>query len=215
MKLILLGPPGAGKGTQASFLAEKFGLVKVSSGDILRAAVRSGSKLGVEANKYMAAGKLVPDNIIIDLILDRVSGAECISGFLLDGFPRTKEQADALTKVGIDIDSVVEIKVPDDVIVSRMSGRLFHPGSGRTYHIIANPPLVVGKDDVTGEDLVVRDDDKASTVRDRLDVYHAQTMPVLSYYEDFSTSSKLGLCSVDGSMPIGAVSSAIVEFLRP
>ncbi|MBT4884942.1 MAG: adenylate kinase [Legionellales bacterium] len=215
MRLILLGPPGAGKGTQASFLAEKFGLVKVSSGDILRAAVRSGSKLGVEANKYMAAGKLVPDNIIIDLILDRVSGAECVSGFLLDGFPRTKEQAVALTKAGIDIDNVIEIKVPDNVIVSRMSGRLFHPGSGRTYHIISNPPLVTGKDDITGEDLVVRDDDKASTVRDRLDVYHAQTIPVLAYYEGFSTSSKLSLCSIDGSMPIGAVSSAIFEFLRP
>ena len=215
MRLILLGPPGAGKGTQASFLADKFGLVKVSSGDILRSAVRSGSKLGEEANKYMSVGKLIPDRIIIDLILDRVSSGECDSGVLLDGFPRTKEQAVALTASGIDVDSVIEIQVSDEVIVSRMSGRLFHPASGRTYHVSSNPPLISGKDDVTGESLVVREDDKASTVRNRLDIYHEQTTQILSYYRDASSGSNHKGFSVDGSMSISAVSSAIESFLKP
>ena len=215
MRLILLGPPGAGKGTQANFLADKFGLVKVSSGDILRSAVRSGSKLGEEANKYMSVGKLIPDSIIIDLILDRVSSGECDSGFLLDGFPRTKEQAVALTASGIDVDSVIEIQVSDEVIVSRMSGRLFHPASGRTYHVSSNPPLIAGKDDVTGESLVVREDDKASTVRNRLDIYHEQTTQILSYYRDASSGSNQKVFSVDGSMSISAVSSAIESFLKP
>jgi len=215
MRLILLGPPGAGKGTQANFLADKFGLVKVSSGDILRSAVRSGSKLGEEANKYMSVGKLIPDSIIIDLILDRVSSGECDSGFLLDGFPRTKEQAVALTASGIDVDSVIEIQVSDEVIVSRMSGRLFHPASGRTYHVSSNPPLIAGKDDVTGESLVVREDDKASTVRNRLDIYHEQTTQILSYYRDASSGSNQKVFSVDGSMSISAVSSAIEFFLKP
>ncbi len=184
MKIILLGGPGAGKGTQADFISKKYNIPKISTGDMLRAAVKSGSPLGKEAKAVMDAGGLVSDKIILGLITERVSEPDCKNGFLLDGFPRTIPQAEGLDEIGVGIDYVVEIRVDDDEIVKRMSGRRVHEGSGRTYHIEFNPPKVDGKDDVTGEALVQRDDDKEETVRKRLEVYHQQTEPLVKYYSD-------------------------------
>ncbi|WP_018150708.1 adenylate kinase [Leeia oryzae] len=188
MKLILLGAPGAGKGTQANYLKEKFGIPQISTGDMLRAAVKAGTPLGLQAKAVMDAGQLVSDDIIIGLVKERIKEADCANGFLFDGFPRTVPQADALKAAGVAIDYVVEIDVPDSEIVERMSGRRVHPASGRTYHVKFNPPKVAGKDDQTGEDLIQRDDDQEETVKKRLDVYHAQTEVLVGYYSEMAKS---------------------------
>ncbi len=188
MRLILLGGPGAGKGTQAGFITKKYNIPQISTGDMLRAAVKAGTPLGLEAKKIMDAGGLISDDIITGLVRDRVSEADCENGYLLDGFPRTVPQADAMREHGIDIDYVVEISVDDQEIIKRMSGRRVHMSSGRTYHVIYNPPKQEGKDDLTGEPLVQRDDDSEETVRKRLDVYHEQTEPLIDYYHSFANS---------------------------
>ena len=188
MRIILLGGPGAGKGTQAGFITEKYGIPQISTGDMLRAAVKAGTPLGKAAKKIMDAGGLVSDDIILGLVRERISQPDCANGFLLDGFPRTIPQAEALRQQGIDIDHVVEIAVDDDEIIKRMSGRRVHLPSGRTYHVIYNPPKVEGKDDVTGEDLIQRDDDKEETVRKRLQVYHEQTEPLIAFYSEWAAS---------------------------
>jgi adenylate kinase len=186
MRVILLGAPGAGKGTQATYIKEKFNIPQISTGDMLRAAVKAGTALGLEAKKYMDAGALVPDEVIIGMIQERIKDADCKDGFLFDGFPRTIPQAEAMRQAGVVIDYVVEIDVPDEEIIKRMSGRRVHPSSGRTYHIVFNPPKVDGKDDITGEDLVQRDDDREETVMKRLEVYHSQTKPLVSYYSELA-----------------------------
>ena len=187
MKIILLGGPGAGKGTQAQYITEKYNIPQISTGDMLRAAVKAGTPLGIEAKKIMDAGGLVSDDIILGLIKERIAQDDCKNGFLLDGFPRTIPQAEALKEL-TDIDAVVEIDVDDDEIIRRMSGRRVHPGSGRTYHVVFNPPRVEGKDDVTGEDLIQREDDKEETVRKRLEVYHQQTEPLIEFYSKWAES---------------------------
>jgi adenylate kinase len=189
MRLILLGGPGAGKGTQATYIKEKFGIPQISTGDMLRAAVKAGTPLGVAAKKVMDSGGLVSDDIIIGLVQERIKEADCKNGFLFDGFPRTIPQAEAMKNAGVKIDYVVEIEVDDAEIIRRMSGRRSHPASGRTYHVVFNPPKVAGKDDVTGEDLVQRDDDKEETVAKRLQVYHDQTEPLVGYYTEWAKSS--------------------------
>jgi len=186
MRLILLGPPGAGKGTQANFIREKFGIPQISTGDMLRAAVKAGTPLGVAAKKVMDAGQLVSDDIIIGLVQERLKSPDCAKGYLFDGFPRTIPQAEAMKNANVAIDYVLEIEVPDRDIVERMSGRRVHPASGRTYHLKFNPPKVAGKDDATGEPLVQRDDDREETVRKRLEVYHSQTRPLVDYYGDWA-----------------------------
>ncbi|KGM39046.1 adenylate kinase [Aquabacterium sp. NJ1] len=188
MRLILLGAPGAGKGTQAAFLCQKFGIPQISTGDMLRAAVKAGTELGLAAKKIMDAGGLVSDDIIIGLVKDRITQADCANGFLFDGFPRTIPQAEAMKQAGVKIDFVLEIDVPDSSIIERMSGRRVHVASGRTYHVVFNPPKVAGKDDVTGEDLIQREDDKEETVRKRLDVYHQQTRPLVDYYGQWAAT---------------------------
>lgn len=192
MRLILLGAPGAGKGTQASYIHEKFGIPQISTGDMLRAAVKAGTPLGLEAKKVMDAGKLVSDDIIIGLVKDRLTQPDCRNGYMFDGFPRTIPQAEAMKEAGIPIDHVVEIDVPDDMILERMVGRRVHPASGRTYHVRFNPPRVEGKDDVTGEDLIIRDDDKEETVKKRLAVYHEQTEVLVEYYGKWAQSGEPG-----------------------
>jgi adenylate kinase len=182
MRLILLGAPGAGKGTQAAYIAKKYGIPQISTGDMLRAAVKAGTELGKKAKKYMDTGGLVPDDIIIDLVKERIKHLDCANGFLFDGFPRTIPQAEALKKAGVGLDYVLEIDVPDEEIIRRMSGRRVHPASGRTYHAIFNPPQVAGKDDITGEVLVQREDDKEETVKKRLAVYHSHTKQLIDYY---------------------------------
>ena len=188
MKLILLGPPGAGKGTQATFICESLGVPQISTGDMLRAAVKAGTELGKQAKAVMDAGGLVSDDIIIGLVKERIQEPDCQQGFLFDGFPRTIPQADAMKDAGVAIDAVVDIDVPDQEIIKRMSGRRVHLASGRTYHITFNPPKVDGKDDVTGEPLIQRDDDKEETVRKRLEVYHNQTEPLIGYYKKWESS---------------------------
>ena len=188
MRLILLGPPGAGKGTQANFIKEKFGIPQISTGDMLRAAVKAGTPLGVEAKKVMDAGGLVSDDIIIGLVQDRLQQPDCAAGYMFDGFPRTIPQAEAMKAAGVQIDFVLEIDVPDSDIIERMGGRRVHLSSGRTYHVRFNPPKADGKDDVTGEALIQRDDDKEETVRKRLDVYHSQTKPLVEYYSKWAAA---------------------------
>ena len=188
MRLILLGAPGAGKGTQAQFIRERFGIPQISTGDMLRAAVKEGTPLGVEAKKVMDAGGLVSDDTIIRLVSDRLQRDDCQAGYLFDGFPRTLPQAEAMKLAGVALDYVLEIDVADQEIIDRMSGRRVHLASGRTYHIRFNPPQVDGKDDITGEDLVQRDDDREETVRKRLEIYHAQTKPLLEYYRNWAAS---------------------------
>lgn len=183
MRIILLGAPGAGKGTQAQFITEKFAIPQISTGDMLRAAVKAGTPLGKKVEEVMKSGGLVSDDLIIGLVKERIAEADCKNGFLFDGFPRTIPQAEALLESGVVIDAVVEIDVDDEEIVKRMSGRRVHPGSGRTYHVIYNPPKVAGKDNQTGEDLVQREDDQEETVRKRLAVYHDQTKPLVSFYK--------------------------------
>lgn len=186
MKLILLGAPGAGKGTQAAFICEKFGIPQISTGDMLRAAVKAGTPLGLKAKAVMDAGQLVSDDIIIGLVKERITQDDCTNGFLFDGFPRTLPQADAMKDAGVDLDFVLEIDVPFSDIVERVTGRRQHPGSGRTYHVRFNPPKAEGVDDVTGEALIQRDDDKEETVQKRLEVYDAQTRPLVEYYSNWA-----------------------------
>ncbi|MCP5248809.1 MAG: adenylate kinase [Candidatus Accumulibacter sp.] len=188
MKLILLGAPGAGKGTQAQFICEHFGIPQISTGDMLRAAVKAGTALGVEAKKVMDAGGLVSDEIITGLVRDRLQQDDCAAGYLFDGFPRTLPQAEAMKVAGIALDYVLEIDVADEEIIERMSGRRVHLASGRTYHLRFNPPTVAGKDDATGEDLIQRDDDQEETVRKRLQIYHSQTKPLLDYYRSWAAT---------------------------
>ena len=188
MRLILLGPPGAGKGTQAAFIKEKFGIPQISTGDMLRAAVKAGTPLGLAARKVMDSGALVSDDIIIGLVKERLKEADCKGGYLFDGFPRTIPQADAMKSAGVALDYVLEIDVPPEEIILRMSGRRVHTASGRTYHVKFNPPKTEGRDDATGEALIQREDDKEETVRTRLDVYAAQTRPLVDYYKQWAAS---------------------------
>lgn len=190
MRLILLGGPGAGKGTQANFIKDKYQIPQISTGDMLRAAIKAGTELGKKAKGYMDSGGLVPDEVIIGLVKERIQEADCQKGFLFDGFPRTIPQADAMKEAAVSIDAVVDINVPDAEIIKRMSGRRVHLASGRTYHIAFNPPKEEGKDDVTGEALIQRDDDQEETVRNRIDVYHAQTEPLIDYYKSWESSGE-------------------------
>ncbi len=192
MRLILLGAPGAGKGTQAGFIKDKYNIPQISTGDMLRAAVKAGTPLGIAAKKIMDEGGLVSDDIIIGLVKDRLKDADCAHGYLFDGFPRTIPQADAMKDAGVAIDYVLEIDVPDEAIVERMSGRRVHPASGRTYHVKFNPPKAEGRDDITGEELIQRDDDKEETVKKRLSVYHNQTEVLVGYYNQWAVSGKPG-----------------------
>jgi adenylate kinase len=215
MKIILLGAPGAGKGTQAQFLTKAYDIPQISTGDMLRAAIKAGSELGKLAKSFMDEGKLVTDEIIIGLVKERIAQDDCKNGFLLDGFPRTVPQADALKEAGVAIDAVIEIDVPDAEIVSRMSGRRAHLASGRTYHVVFNPPKVEGKDDVTGEELVQRDDDKEEVVLDRLRVYHEQTAPLIGYYSaEAQSNDALKYIRIDGTQAIDAVEKEIVSQLK-
>lgn len=214
MKIILLGAPGAGKGTQAQFLTKKYDIPQISTGDMLRAAIKAGTPMGKMAKEFMDSGRLVTDEIIIGLVKDRIAEDDCKNGFLLDGFPRTVPQADALTAVGIELDAVIEIDVPDEEIVKRMSGRRVHQDSGRSYHLVYNPPKVEGKDDVTGEELIQRPDDKEEIVKDRLKVYHEQTQPLVNYYKTQAEKNEsLKYIRVDGTKDISVVESEIVSQL--
>ena len=192
MRLILLGAPGAGKGTQATVICKRYGIPQISTGDMLRAAVKAGTPLGLEAKKVMDSGSLVSDEIILGLVKERIAQPDCAAGFLFDGFPRTLPQADALKTGGVVLDYVLEIDVPDSAIIERMSGRRVHPGSGRTYHLRFNPPKVEGKDDATGEELIQRVDDLEETVKKRLEVYQRQTRPLVEYYERWAASGEPG-----------------------
>ena len=217
MRLILLGPPGAGKGTQANFIKEKFNIPQISTGDMLRAAIKAGTQLGLEAKKVMDAGQLVSDDIIIGLVKERLKDADCANGYLFDGFPRTIAQADAMKDSGVAVDYVLEIAVPDESIIERMDGRRVHPASGRVYHVKFNPPKVDGKDDVTGEDLVQRDDDREDTVKKRLAVYHAQTEPLVAYYKSWSDTGDPRAPryrAIDGLQDVDAVRRAALDALR-
>ena len=213
MRIILLGAPGAGKGTQAQFLMNKYGIPQISTGDMLRAAIKEGTALGLEAKKVMDAGQLVSDDLIIGLVKERIAKDDCEKGFLLDGFPRTIPQADAMKENGISVDFCLEFDVPDDVIVERMSGRRVHPGSGRVYHIEYNPSKVEGKDNETNEDLVIRDDDQPETVRKRLAVYHEQTQPLVKYYQSEAEQGNTKFVTLDGTQKVEAVSSQLSEIL--
>jgi adenylate kinase len=208
MRIILLGSPGSGKGTQAQFITEKFAIPQISTGDMLRAAVREGTPLGIEAKKVMDAGGLVSDDIILGLIKERIAQADCKNGYLLDGFPRTIAQAEGLATMGVELDYVIEIAVDDEEIIKRMSGRRVHLDSGRTYHVVFNPPKQEGLDDVTGETLIQRDDDKEETVRKRLSVYHEQTKPLVGFYSADNQSSKFA--SIAG---VGSVSDITAKVL--
>ncbi|MBQ8829664.1 MAG: adenylate kinase [Burkholderiaceae bacterium] len=215
MRLILLGAPGAGKGTQANLIKEHFQIPQISTGDMLRAAVKAGTPLGLAAKKVMDAGELVSDDIIIGLVKDRIAQPDCKNGFLFDGFPRTIPQAEALKNSGVAIDYVLEIDVPDSNILERMSGRRVHPASGRSYHIKFNPPKVEGKDDVTGEDLIQRDDDKEETVLKRLKVYHDQTEALVGYYENVAKTgqSEVKYVKVDGVGRVEEVAERVMKAL--
>ena len=212
MRLILLGGPGAGKGTQANFIKEKYGIPQISTGDMLRAHVKAGTELGVAAKKIMDAGGLVSDDIIIGMVKERLTQDDCKAGYLFDGFPRTIPQAEAMKAAGVPIDAVVEIDVPDAEIIKRMSGRRVHVASGRTYHVVFNPPKVAGKDDVTGEDLIQRDDDQEETVKKRLDVYHAQTEPLVKFYGDWAATGDAAApkyVKVSGVGSVDSITSAV------
>lgn len=213
MRIILLGAPGAGKGTQAQFLMGKFGIPQISTGDMLRAAISAGTELGLAAKKVMDEGKLVSDELIIGLVKERIAQPDCQNGFLLDGFPRTIPQADAMKENGVDVDHVIEFDVADDIIVERMAGRRVHPASGRVYHVTYNPPKVEGKDDVTGEDLVIRADDEEETVRKRLGIYHEQTKPLVNYYSNEAASGRCAYHKVDGTKPVEQVSQELSALL--
>lgn len=216
LRIILLGPPGAGKGTQAQLISKEFNIPQISTGDMLRAAIKEGTELGKIAKSVMDAGQLVSDELIINLVKERIAQSDCTHGCIFDGFPRTIAQAQALADAGVNIDHVIEIGVPDDEIVSRMSGRRAHLPSGRTYHIIHNPPKIEGKDDVTGEDLVQRDDDKEEVVRDRLSVYHAQTSTLIGHYQAVTQSGENAPAyhKFDGTKDIDTVRDEIFAVLK-
>ena len=205
MKLILLGAPGAGKGTQAKYICEKFGIPQISTGDMLRAQVKAGTALGLEAKKHMDSGGLVPDAVIIGMVKERLKEADCKNGYLFDGFPRTIPQAEAMKDAGVPLDIVLEIDVPDQDIIDRMAGRRVHLSSGRTYHVKYNPPKVAGKDDETGEDLIQRDDDKEETVRKRLDIYHSQTKPLVTFYTNWQNAGDAKAPKVKKVAGVGSV----------
>ncbi len=213
MRIILLGAPGAGKGTQAQFLMAKYGIPQISTGDMLRAAIKAGTELGKKAKEVMDAGQLVSDELIIGLVKERIAQDDCKAGFLLDGFPRTIPQADAMKESGVAVDSVIEFDVPDEVIVNRMGGRRVHPGSGRVYHIVYNPPKVEGKDDDTGEDLAIRPDDEEATVRKRLGIYHDQTKPLVEYYQAEASTGNCSYLTIDGTQAVESVSALLAEKL--
>lgn len=217
MRIILLGPPGAGKGTQAGFICEHFGIPQISTGDMLRAAVKEGTQLGKEAEKIMSSGGLVSDDIIIGVVKERIAKPDCANGFLFDGFPRTIGQAEAVKDEQIALDYVVELQVDDEEIVSRMSGRRVHPASGRVYHVEHNPPKVSGKDDETGDDLVQREDDQESTVRKRLEVYHEQTRPLVEYYQTLAGSGEPNApryVALPGTGDVNEIRSRIISALN-
>ncbi len=213
MRIILLGAPGAGKGTQAQFIMEKYGIPQISTGDMLRSAVKAGSSLGQQAKALMDAGKLVTDELVIALVKQRVAEPDCAQGFLLDGFPRTIPQADAMQEAGLEVDVVLEFQVPDAVIIERIAGRRVHAPSGRVYHLRYNPPKVEGKDDVTGEALTVRKDDQEATVRQRLVEYHQLTAPLIEYYSQLATHSATRYITVDGTQPVADVSARLSSIL--
>jgi adenylate kinase len=214
VRVILLGGPGAGKGTQANFIKERFGIPQISTGDMLRAHVKAGTELGVAAKKIMDAGGLVSDDIIMGMVKERLTEDDCSSGYLFDGFPRTIPQAEALKQAGVAIDAVVEIDVPDEEIIRRMSGRRVHLPSGRTYHVEFNPPKVAGKDDETGEDLIQRDDDREDTVRARLEVYHDQTKPLISFYSKEAEQGACKYVKIDGVGSVEQIREAIFAGLE-
>ena len=214
MKVLLLGAPGAGKGTQAQFITREFGIPQISTGDMLRAAIKASTPLGLEAKKIMDAGGLVRDDIIIGMVKERIAQPDCAHGFLFDGFPRTLAQAEAMVAAGVDLDAVVEIDVPDAAIVERMSGRRVHLPSGRTYHVKYNPPKVSGKDDETGEDLVQRDDDKEETVKKRLAVYHEQTEVLVDFYSKLTGEHAPRYIKVDGTQPVETVKENVITALQ-
>jgi adenylate kinase len=217
MRLILLGPPGAGKGTQAGFIRDAYGIPQISTGDMLRAAVKAGTPLGIAAKKVMDSGALVSDDIIIGLVKERLKEPDCGSGYLFDGFPRTIPQADAMKDAGVALDYVLEIAVPDESIVERMSGRRVHPASGRTYHLKYNPPRVPNRDDVTGEALIQRDDDREETVQKRLAVYHEQTEPLIAYYAKWAASGDARAPKhrkVAGVGSVDAIKQAVLAALK-
>lgn len=215
MRVILLGAPGAGKGTQARFITEQFGIPQISTGDMLRAAVKAGTELGLKVKDVMEKGGLVSDDLIIALIEERLTQADCAKGFLLDGFPRTIPQAEALKKAGVTLDKVLEIAVEDEEIVQRLSGRRVHPNSGRVYHIEHNPPKTVGKDDVTGEDLIQRDDDKEETIRKRLAIYHDQTKPLVDFYQALgATEGKPSYACVAGVGTVDEIATKVLAALK-
>jgi adenylate kinase len=216
MRLILLGPPGAGKGTQASVICQKYGIAQISTGDMLRAAVKAGTALGLAAKKVMDTGSLVSDDIIIALVKERIAMTDCAAGFLFDGFPRTIPQAQAMRDAGVRIDVVLEIDVPDATIIERMSGRRVHPASGRTYHVRYNPPKVEGRDDDSGEPLIQRDDDREATVRKRLDVYHQQTRPLVEYYSAWAAAGDAAAprhCRISGVGGVDEISQRVLQAL--
>ncbi|ATW42895.1 adenylate kinase [Glaesserella parasuis] len=213
MKIILLGAPGAGKGTQAQFMMNKFGIPQISTGDMFRAAIKEGTELGKQAKALMDEGKLVPDELTVALVKDRISQPDCANGFLLDGFPRTIPQADALKEAGVKIDFVLEFDVVDEVIVDRMSGRRVHQPSGRTYHVVYNPPKVEGKDDITGEDLIIRQDDKPETVLERLAIYHKQTKPLIAYYTTEAEAGNTQYYRLDGTQSVESISDELNKIL--
>lgn len=213
MRIILLGAPGAGKGTQAQFIMEKYGIPQISTGDMLRAAVKSGSELGLQAKELMDNGKLVTDALVIALVKERIKQDDCHNGFLLDGFPRTIPQADAMKEAGITVDFVLEFDVPDEIIVDRIIGRRVHAGSGRVYHVKYNPPKTENKDDVTGEELTIRKDDQEETVRKRLVEYHQLTAPLIQYYQKEAQMSDVKYNRIDGTRPVSEVSQELARIL--
>ncbi|MCG8707084.1 adenylate kinase [Brenneria sp. 4F2] len=213
MRIILLGAPGAGKGTQAQFIMEKYGIPQISTGDMLRAAVKAGTELGIQAKEIMDAGKFVTDELVIALVKERITQEDCRNGFLLDGFPRTIPQADAIKEAGINVDYVIEFAVPDALIVDRIVGRQVHPASGRVYHVKFNPPQVADKDDVTGEDLVTRKDDQEETVRKRLVEYHQQTAPLVSYYQKEAESNRTRYVKIDGTRKVAEIRAELETVL--
>lgn len=217
MRILLLGLPGAGKGTQAQFLIERYKIPQIATGDMLREAIKNGTKLGLEAKSYMDRGALVPDPVVIGLVQERIKAADCANGFIMDGFPRTLAQAEALRAAGVDLNVVITIDVPDAEILRRMSGRRVHPASGRTYHIEFNPPKVAGKDDVTGEALVQRSDDNEETVKKRIQTYHDQTKPLVGYYRDWKASgdARAPLCiQINGIGAVDAIRAQITAAIE-
>ncbi|PJE80802.1 Adenylate kinase [invertebrate metagenome] len=213
MRVILLGAPGAGKGTQAQFITREFGIPQISTGDMLRAAIKAGTELGKQVKSVLDSGALVSDDIIIALVKERIAQSDCSKGFLFDGFPRTIPQAEAMKDAGVSIDNVIEIHVDDDEIVARLAGRRMHPGSGRTYHMVYNPPKTDGKDDITGETLIQRDDDREDTVRNRLDVYHKQTAPLVDFYQTMQGVDAPHYDRIDGCDSVEAIHDKIHQVL--